>query len=252
MAVSRCFMFMYFLLPRWVPDKWSSRAQTSMRAGVAVRETAHHAGTAADEPLVQNQQIYLPEDFHRFLEFAGGLCQAQLFQQLWETAVEDRFEFSAGGIAQGAGQVGFATAGGAFEGYVVTLINIAAGGKAGSVETSEQFILLLSVPLGVHEEGQSFFKPEPVIGARVTELPFHLSVHGGKAHGFQGVNGGLDHHLDAPPLRKYAARRVMLCCRLFRCPSPGLRPLGACPARFSESVFKVRMEGAAVKLNSRS
>ena len=32
MAVSRCFMFMYFLLPYWVSATWRSRAQTSMRA----------------------------------------------------------------------------------------------------------------------------------------------------------------------------------------------------------------------------
>ena len=31
-ASSRCFMFMYFLLPHWVPATWRSRAQTSMRA----------------------------------------------------------------------------------------------------------------------------------------------------------------------------------------------------------------------------
>ena len=31
-ATSRCFMFMYFLLPHWVPATWRSRAQTSMRA----------------------------------------------------------------------------------------------------------------------------------------------------------------------------------------------------------------------------
>ena len=27
-----CFLFMYFLLPHWVPATWRSRAQTSMRA----------------------------------------------------------------------------------------------------------------------------------------------------------------------------------------------------------------------------
>ena len=32
MATSRCFIFMYFLLPHWVPATWRSRAQTSMRA----------------------------------------------------------------------------------------------------------------------------------------------------------------------------------------------------------------------------
>ena len=32
MAASRCFIFMYFLLPHWVPATWRSRAQTSMRA----------------------------------------------------------------------------------------------------------------------------------------------------------------------------------------------------------------------------
>ena len=31
-AVSKCFLFMYFLLPHWVPATWRSRAQTSMRA----------------------------------------------------------------------------------------------------------------------------------------------------------------------------------------------------------------------------
>lgn len=32
MAASRCFMFIYFLLPRWVPVTWRSRAQTSIGA----------------------------------------------------------------------------------------------------------------------------------------------------------------------------------------------------------------------------
>ena len=32
MAASKCFMFMYFLLPHWVPATWRSRAQTSIRA----------------------------------------------------------------------------------------------------------------------------------------------------------------------------------------------------------------------------
>ncbi len=32
MATSRCFMFMYFLLPHWVPATWRSRAQTNIRA----------------------------------------------------------------------------------------------------------------------------------------------------------------------------------------------------------------------------
>ena len=31
-AAFRCFMFMYFLLPHWVPATWRNRAQTSMRA----------------------------------------------------------------------------------------------------------------------------------------------------------------------------------------------------------------------------
>ena len=31
-AASKCFMFMYFLLPHWVPATWRSRAQTSIRA----------------------------------------------------------------------------------------------------------------------------------------------------------------------------------------------------------------------------
>ena len=31
-AASRCFMFMYFLLPHWVPATWRSRAQTNIRA----------------------------------------------------------------------------------------------------------------------------------------------------------------------------------------------------------------------------
>ena len=31
-AASMCFMFMYFLLPYWVPATWRNRAQTSMRA----------------------------------------------------------------------------------------------------------------------------------------------------------------------------------------------------------------------------
>ena len=29
---SRCFMFIYFLLPHWVPATWRSRAQTGMNA----------------------------------------------------------------------------------------------------------------------------------------------------------------------------------------------------------------------------
>ena len=32
MTASKCFMFMYFLLPHWVPATWRSRAQTSIRA----------------------------------------------------------------------------------------------------------------------------------------------------------------------------------------------------------------------------
>ena len=31
-ATSRCFIFMYFLFPHWVPATWRSRAQTSIRA----------------------------------------------------------------------------------------------------------------------------------------------------------------------------------------------------------------------------
>ena len=31
-AASKCFMFMYFLQPHWVPAAWRSRAQTSIRA----------------------------------------------------------------------------------------------------------------------------------------------------------------------------------------------------------------------------
>ncbi len=30
-ATSKCFMFLYFLLPHWVPATWRSRAQTSIR-----------------------------------------------------------------------------------------------------------------------------------------------------------------------------------------------------------------------------
>ena len=32
MTASKCFMFMYFLLPHWVPATWRSRAQPSIRA----------------------------------------------------------------------------------------------------------------------------------------------------------------------------------------------------------------------------
>ena len=31
-AAPKCFMFMYFLQPHWVPAAWRSRAQTSIRA----------------------------------------------------------------------------------------------------------------------------------------------------------------------------------------------------------------------------
>lgn len=30
-AASRCFIFMYFFLPRWLPDRWRSQAQNSMK-----------------------------------------------------------------------------------------------------------------------------------------------------------------------------------------------------------------------------
>ena len=32
MAASKCFMFMYFLQPYWVPATWRSLAQTSIKA----------------------------------------------------------------------------------------------------------------------------------------------------------------------------------------------------------------------------
>ncbi len=32
MVAPRCFMFMCFLLPHWVPATWRSRAQTNIRA----------------------------------------------------------------------------------------------------------------------------------------------------------------------------------------------------------------------------
>ena len=32
MTASKCFMFMYFLLPHWVPATWRSWAQTGIRA----------------------------------------------------------------------------------------------------------------------------------------------------------------------------------------------------------------------------
>ena len=35
-AASKCFMFMYFLLPQWVPATWRSLAQTSIRAELPV------------------------------------------------------------------------------------------------------------------------------------------------------------------------------------------------------------------------
>ena len=43
-------MFMYFLLPHWVPATWRSRAQTSIRRNCRPG-TAHHTGTAADLPV---------------------------------------------------------------------------------------------------------------------------------------------------------------------------------------------------------
>ena len=45
-AASRCFKFMYFLLPHWVPATWRSRAQTSMRA-----ELPSGTSAAADLPV---------------------------------------------------------------------------------------------------------------------------------------------------------------------------------------------------------
>ena len=50
MAASRCFIFMYFLLPHWEPATWRSRAQTSIRQS-CVREAAHYTSTAADLPV---------------------------------------------------------------------------------------------------------------------------------------------------------------------------------------------------------
>ena len=122
--------------------------------------------------------------------------QTQLLQQFREADVADRLEFPAGGVAQDTGQAGLAAAGGTLENNLVSLFNVVADGKAQDlsfvqsavlivlnplnrstghskvdvVETSEQSILLPSVPLGIHQEGQSFFKPELAVGAWGTEL----------------------------------------------------------------------------------
>ena len=50
-AASRCFMFMYFLVPHWVPAIWRSRAQTSMRAELPSGKLPSTTGTATDLPV---------------------------------------------------------------------------------------------------------------------------------------------------------------------------------------------------------
>lgn len=50
MTVSRCFIFMYFLLPHWVQPHGQPGADQH-KGRVAVRETAHYTGAAADLPV---------------------------------------------------------------------------------------------------------------------------------------------------------------------------------------------------------
>ena len=51
MAASRCFIFMYFLLPHWVPATWRSRAQTSMRAELPSGKLPTTRVAASDLPV---------------------------------------------------------------------------------------------------------------------------------------------------------------------------------------------------------
>ena len=57
MAASRCFMFIYFLLPHWVPATWRRRAQTSMRAEFpeAVKRKQHK-----DSDPREHKKCYAP------------------------------------------------------------------------------------------------------------------------------------------------------------------------------------------------
>ena len=48
MTASKCFMFMYFLLPHWVPAHMAQPRADQHQGGVAVQECPHHPRPSAD------------------------------------------------------------------------------------------------------------------------------------------------------------------------------------------------------------
>ena len=65
---------------------------------------------AADQPLIQNQQIVLSVAFNQFLQLSACLRQAQFLQQFREPDIPYRLVFSAGRVSKSAGQKGLSAA----------------------------------------------------------------------------------------------------------------------------------------------
>ena len=131
---------------------------------------------AADEPLIQDEQIHLPVAFHGVLELTRSLGEPHLLQQFRETGISDSLELPAGGVAKGTGEKGLAAAGGALEDDLVPLFNVLAssetqnlslvqpavlmvlnifnhstrGSQVSVVETALHPVLLPAVPLRIH------------------------------------------------------------------------------------------------------
>ena len=75
-AASKCFIFMYFLLPHWVCAAWRSFAQTSIRAEFPSGNAPNHAGPAANL-TVQPRNHVVGADARSVL--AGKIAVGQRF-----------------------------------------------------------------------------------------------------------------------------------------------------------------------------
>ena len=56
---SRCLMFMYFLLPHWVPATWRRRGADEHRGGVAIGEGTYDPGASADLAVQRSMTLFV-------------------------------------------------------------------------------------------------------------------------------------------------------------------------------------------------
>jgi len=175
-----------------------------------------------EAPIVEDQEVCFGEGGEEPAITAIPLGDVEFWEETWQTDILCGVAFTAGLLSEGAGEVGFAAAGGAGDDEVMVLRDKGASGELcheGFIETSWMAVIdvldtgLLFEPgflesaveatvfpfcdLSADHETQSLLEGE-VADLGHIHLLFESAGHSGKAKGLELVECGMNQHHGSP------------------------------------------------------